>query len=179
MSTSSALVLILPEAEAVVGPYRARHDPAAAAGAPAHVTLLFPFMPPHRLDAETLERLTHLFAAQAPFDIALARLARFPGVLYLAPEPAERLRTLTGAIWHAFPRYPPYRARHRDVVPHLCIGQSDSEAGLDRLEEEARARIGPHLPIRARARAVSLLTDRDGRWAERARFALSGQCGRS
>lgn len=174
MSTSSALVLLLPEAEATVGAFRARRDPAARTGAPAHVTLLYPFLPASRLDAPTRARLEHLFAEQAPFAVTLTDFGRFPGVLYLVPEPADRLRSLTGAVWHAFPRYPPYGARHDKIVPHLCLAQSDAEGALDRIEEEARREIAPRLPIRAQARAVSLVSESEGHWREHARFPLTG-----
>lgn len=39
----SALVVLVPEAEALVKSFRDRHDPSAAAGVPAHITLLYPF----------------------------------------------------------------------------------------------------------------------------------------
>ena len=38
----SAVVIPVPEAEPLVGELRLEHDPAAAAGVPAHVTLLSP-----------------------------------------------------------------------------------------------------------------------------------------
>ena len=48
-TTDSAVVIPVPEAEAVVGPHRARLDPFAAWGVPAHVTVLAPFVPPHAI----------------------------------------------------------------------------------------------------------------------------------
>ena len=58
----------MPEAESVISEVRARHDPSAQLGVPAHVILLFPFMPPERYRQPS-----------APF-IALARgiAAAFP-----------------------------------------------------------------------------------------------------
>ena len=38
------------ETEQAVGPFRARYDRAAAWGVPAHVTVLYPFLPPSRID---------------------------------------------------------------------------------------------------------------------------------
>jgi hypothetical protein len=46
----SALVVLVLEAEASVKPFRDRHDPSAAAGMPAHITLLYPFKPPDETD---------------------------------------------------------------------------------------------------------------------------------
>jgi hypothetical protein len=42
-SDESALVVLVPEAEAATKPFRDQYDPAAAAGVPAHITLLYPF----------------------------------------------------------------------------------------------------------------------------------------
>jgi hypothetical protein len=41
----SALLLPVPAAEAAVGPYRALLDPSARDGVPAHITVLYPFLP--------------------------------------------------------------------------------------------------------------------------------------
>jgi hypothetical protein len=51
--TESALVVVVPEAEAAVNAHRRRLDPAAAWGVPAHVTVLYPFAPPHTLTEST------------------------------------------------------------------------------------------------------------------------------
>ena len=47
----TAVVVPIPEAEGVVGPYRARLDHAAELGVPAHVTVIAPFAPPDLIDA--------------------------------------------------------------------------------------------------------------------------------
>jgi hypothetical protein len=38
----SAIVVVVEEAEPVVGAHRLRHDPVASLGVPAHVTILYP-----------------------------------------------------------------------------------------------------------------------------------------
>jgi hypothetical protein len=40
---TTALVILVPEAEALVKAFRERYDPSAAEGMPAHVTVLYPF----------------------------------------------------------------------------------------------------------------------------------------
>jgi hypothetical protein len=55
--TYSAVLVPVPEAERVVSRYRARLDGAAALGVPAHVTVLYPFVPPAAITAATLEEL--------------------------------------------------------------------------------------------------------------------------
>lgn len=39
----SALVMLVPQSEALVRSFRDRYDPSAAEGIPAHITLLYPF----------------------------------------------------------------------------------------------------------------------------------------
>lgn len=171
-AAETALIVAVPEAEASVGPFRDRHDPSAAAGCPAHVTLLYPFRPPEEIDAQLLGALRACFAAFAPFAFSLAGTRRFPGVLYLAPEPAAPFRRMTLAVWALSPGTPPYGGRHADIVPHLCIAQLAEEASLDRVADAyARASRGM-VPIRATATEAALIDNRSGRWRVRARFGL-------
>lgn len=169
----SALVVLVPEADALVGAFRARHDPSAAAGMPAHVTLLYPFAPPEAIDAGMRDQLRGLFAPIASFAFALPAARRLgDSVLHLAPEPAEPFRQLTLAIWHRFPKAPPYGARHGDIVPHLTVAQIGDATTLDRVATEFDAAAAGRLPIAARARDVALMSNRSGRWQVDTLFAL-------
>ena len=53
-ATESAVLALIPAAESVVGPYRMRLDPTARAGVPAHVTVLYPFVPPSSITDDTV-----------------------------------------------------------------------------------------------------------------------------
>ena len=98
-SNESALVVLVPEAEAVVKPFRDQYDPSAAAGMPAHITLLYPFKTPDEIDQMTLDGLRDCFARFEPIPFSLGTIQRFPNeVLYLAPEPNESFRQLTGFV---------------------------------------------------------------------------------
>ncbi len=173
--TESALVVLVPEADPLVGPFRSFFDPSASLGVPAHVTLLYPFVEPAKIDAKTTDTLAGCFARFAPFDFALTELRRFaPETLYLAPEPAEPLRELTKAIWKLFPDHPPYGGKWPEIVPHLTLGQFASEEELDAHAETLAAEYAASLPLKARAADVALLDNTDGRWKTRQRFALGG-----
>lgn len=165
---TSAVVVAVPEAERVVGELRRRHTYDAPLGMPAHVTLLFPFVPAARV-AEAEERLAALLREHAPFEASFARTARFPEVLYLEPAPAERFSALTGAIAAAWPEHPPYEGVHEVVIPHLTVAESDDGALLD----ELAAQVEPRLPLRTRVEAAALFVeDAEGRWHERRRLPL-------
>jgi 2'-5' RNA ligase len=159
----TALVVVAPEAESLVGDLRERYDhPAGGLGVPAHITLLFPF-------GDDPEGLEELFAAAAAFDFELARTERFveQPILYLAPDPAEPFVRLIEALIARYPEFPPFRGEYTAIVPHLTIGYD--------VPEDVEERLKPSLPIRARAETVTWLAEQpDGRWRERRRFALGG-----
>jgi hypothetical protein len=71
----SALVVLVPEAEPLVKPFRDRYDPSAAAGVPAHITLLYPFKPPDEIDSTVLENLRRLFCGFSSFRFSRANSA--------------------------------------------------------------------------------------------------------
>src|SRR5918992_5049479 len=85
---------------------RDRMDPSAAQGVPAHVTLIYPFMPPERLKEDVRRRIEQIIASEAAFPFRLTSVRRWPNVVYLEPEPAEPFRRLTKALAEAFPEYP-------------------------------------------------------------------------
>jgi 2'-5' RNA ligase len=170
----SALVVLAPEAEPLVNAYRAAHDPAAALGVPAHVTVLYPFHPP-ALAPAAVARLAAVFAEFAPFAYTLAELRRFPGVLYLAPEPAEPFRALTQRVAAAFPEYPPYGGRYSEIIPHLSLAQLEDAARLDAVAAHFHAACSARLPLHLQAQAVALLDNNQGLWQVACNFPLGAR----
>jgi 2'-5' RNA ligase len=169
----SALVVLVPEAEASVKPFRDRYDPSAAAGMPAHITLLYPFKPPDEVDEAVLDSLRHCFTRFAPIHFSLSSIRRFSvEVLYLAPEPDEPFRQLTLAIWDRYPETPPYGGKWPNIVPHLSVAWLADEQQLDGITNDFVEASQEQLPIRATASEVALMDNRSGRWQVRAMFSL-------
>ncbi len=158
----SALIVPVPEAEELVGGWREQYDGSAQTGVPAHLTLLYPFLPPEEIGPADLDRLAALFSSVPPARFVLTAVRRFPrGVLYLAPEPDEFLRLLTARIWALYPHRPPYGGAFAHIVPHLTVAQHDDHGVLDRVE----ATVAPGLPIAAAAaEAWLMLQGVDDRW---------------
>lgn len=152
--TLSAVVVPVPEAEPRVGALRAALDPSAALGVPAHVTIMFPFVPPADIDDGVLAALREVFAAAPAFDVEFAALGWFEDAVWWAPEPAEPFVALTRAVSARF-GVKPYEGAHGDgVVPHLTIGHG---APIERLRAaEAEVSAGP--PVRAAVRSAVLMT---------------------
>jgi len=133
---------------------------------PPHVTVLFPFIGARRVDDAVLGALADVLGVFERFEFALTEVCRFPGVLYLAPEPAERFRSLTSACVQRWPQCPPYAGAHEKLVPHLTLAEGPEPPGLAR-------RAAGLLPIHAVAEEVWLMTrGRTGRWDRRAVIEL-------
>ncbi len=134
----------MPAAEAAVAHWRRRHDRAARAGVPAHVTVCFPFLPPHEVDDATEDALAALVTATPAFSLALTRVDGFgDAVLWLAPEPDEPLRALTRAVCATFGLLP-YGGAHGgvdDAVPHLTVAEDPPDPAA------VRADVAPRLPL--------------------------------
>jgi 2'-5' RNA ligase len=167
----SGIGIHVPVAEPLVGAFRERYDPASSYGVPAHITLLYPFVPPEEFDDALLGELRELLAAVPAFDFALARCARFPGTLYLAPEPAGPFLELTRKLVERWPDYPPYGGAIEEPVPHLTVAHSEKEPVLAAIASVLRQT----LPVPARASEVVLMegiNEPDG-WTTRANFPLA------
>jgi 2'-5' RNA ligase len=153
----TALLILAPAAEPAVGEHRARLDPAARDGVPAHLTVLYPFLPPALVDGAALTSLRRLFADFPAFIFTLDQVGWFGDtVAWLGPRDDRPFRALTARAFAAFPSWPPYGGEHADPVPHLTIGSVSEQADLPDLRAAARA-VTPHLPVEATAIEVTLM----------------------
>jgi hypothetical protein len=154
-----ALVVPFPGLPDVVTEWLERTVPAKPShGMPPHVTVLYPAPGDVVGIAETLWD----FSA---FDVDFGRLDRFPGVLWLAPDPAAPFREMTNAVVGRYPDYPPYGGTFAHVIPHLTVAQAE-------LNDAATA-VAEWLPLRTRAESVVLLERvQSEHWREVATFDL-------
>jgi hypothetical protein len=171
--SESALIIAVPEAEPLVMEWRERFDWSAAQGVPAHITILYPFLPPEQITPEVLADLREFFAQFPAFEFTLPETRRFPSVLYLAPSPAEPFKVLTQAVVDRYPEYPPYGGEYTDVTPHLTIADRLTAEQLDNFEREFLKEHGAQLPVKSRAHEVLLIENSSGRWEVREAFELS------
>jgi 2'-5' RNA ligase len=166
----TALLVPVAAAEPLVRKHRLALDPVAPLGVPAHITVLYPFVPPDEVDQSVCDAITDVLAGFSAFDFALTSVETFPdGVLFLAPEPAEPFAAITGALAGRWPEHPPYGGVFTSVVPHLSVAMADG-ASATALEAE----LNGGLPVHAHADAVWLMEGQpEDRWAIRAVFPLS------
>ncbi|MGW3603288.1 2'-5' RNA ligase family protein [Micromonospora sp. NPDC005161] len=157
--TQTALIVPIPEAEEAVGRFRESLDPAASWGVPAHVTVLYPFLPPQQINDQALTALRKTIAGIPRFDVALTHIGWFGDtVVWLAPQPDHPFRNLTAAVWQRFPETTPYAGAHTEVVPHLTIGQDGPKPTLSHAAETVSAQ----LPINAAVDMVRLIAGTPG-----------------
>ncbi|WP_435602225.1 2'-5' RNA ligase family protein [Streptomyces sp. bgisy130] len=164
----SGLIVRVPDAELVVRAWRERFDPSARAGVPAHITVLFPFLGESRIDERVCSALTDVLGRHHAFDLRFERCGRFPGVLYLAPEPDAELRRLTEVIADQWPEAPPYGGQFTEIVPHLTVADGQDDAVLDEIEADLLSK----LPFTSSVSSVDLMVHDGVKWQEGASFAL-------
>lgn len=165
-------MLPIPEAEDLVGPFRVQWDPSAALGVPAHITLLYPFLPPAEIDAQEIERLEELFAQVPGFPLQFNESRRWPDVLYLHPSPPELVRALMERLFAAYPQLPPYGGQVAEPTPHLTIAQAPDASVLEDISQQFERAARGRLPIRAEVREASLMQLRNGHWETTDHFPL-------
>jgi 2'-5' RNA ligase len=166
----SALLIPVPEAEALVGAWRALHDPSARRGVPAHVTLVVPWVAPEQIKQEHLDELSELLTEQKPFEYSLEEVSWFgERVLWLGPSPADPFKRLTALLANHFDT-PPWQGEFADVVPHLTVGLAGHAVGCTL--SEAAADLKPRLPVKCRATEVCVMSGDGISWELVHRIAL-------
>ena len=142
-----------------------------AAGVPAHLTLLYPFVAPEHLEPNVRSTLARVAQRQLPFAYTLQGSARWPETVYVRVDPEAPFRSLQGALQEAFPEYPVYEGRVTDFVPHVTVAEG---ACVERTDLD-RSPAWSSLPSGRIARAIEVIAmGEDGRWRMVWRSALGG-----
>ena len=165
----SAVVVPVPDTELVVARWRERFDHSAEEGMPAHITALFPFLPPRSLTDDVLAKLREICATVPVLDVEFATTSRFPDHIYLEPTPAGELIALTEALAASWPETPPYGGAFPDIVPHLTVATGIHEQQLSEIEADVLSR----LPIKTHLNEACLYIFAAGRWRAEARFPFT------
>jgi hypothetical protein len=103
----------------------------------------------------------------------LASIGCFPGIVFLAPDPADRFVAVTNALADLFPEHPPYLGAHSSVVPHLTVAhvtQSQQTAVVSELSAGL-----PMEGISSVCCTVSLIENSSGRWELMDAFTLGDE----
>jgi 2'-5' RNA ligase len=168
----SCLIIVVPESEPLVNTLRLQYDESARIGVPAHITVLFPFMDPHRVDSRVLDACASIIAAHRAFGFQLQAVGRFPGTVYLEPSPAAPFVELTMHMARAFPEFPPYHREFSTIIPHLTVAHG-SAAEIDAVDRTLTARLKAQGPVASVCSAVTLMENSSTRWRPMRSFPLA------
>src|SRR5262249_48868093 len=113
-------------------------SPPAAGGCPAHVTLLYPFVVPPLVDAETADGLGRVIGAHRSFRFELASVKAWPDTVYLAPEPREPFDALYRSLQAALAGWPIYGGAF-SCEPHVSVAQVPNRLDLSAAASELEA----------------------------------------
>lgn len=162
----------MPEAEPYVAHLRDQFDPVAKLGMPAHITLLYPFMSPELINVAVVEQARKIMSSASAFAFRLAKVCRFPDVLYLAPDPSRPFIDLTERLARQFPEFPPYGGKYKGVAPHLTVGHG-SEVQQSRTQAELQVAVSACGGIACSAQKVTLMGNASGCWQQIHVFPLA------
>lgn len=169
MPKESAIILPVGEAEPIVSSLRRQYDKSASMGVPAHITLLYPFRPPHLAETD-VENLADFFSAIPVFEFSLNEVRRFPRTAYLHPDVPERFADIIRKLVQKWPECPPYHGAFRDIIPHLTVAH-DTDAEVLKVVQKC---LLQHLPIACIAKEAWLLFSNDsGFWTRRGCFPFA------
>lgn len=163
----TALVVLVPEADPIVAALRREFDPSAQEHMPAHMTVLYPFMPHSVIDSPVVKMLETFFAAQQSAPLGFHSVNSWPGTIWLDPQ-SEASVALLDETRRRWPEYLPYGRSDIEPIPHLTIGDGISDDDATRI----RSAVEPDLPIQSRLDAVDLMVFDGERWASKHRFPL-------
>jgi 2'-5' RNA ligase len=158
----TAIIVPIPAAEPLLDPS------GRLPGLPAHVTVLWPFLDPDDLTGAVRARLLALFAQVHPFNVTLDRPGRFPGVLFVDPEPADAFRDLTVEVARRWPEAPPFKGLYSDITPHVTVARGDG-AFLDMVQAGL---VPVHTQV---SEAAVYVHDADGHWERLMRLPFAGR----
>lgn len=170
--SETALIVEVPEADAVVGALRRRYDPGAALGVPAHVTVLSPFLSVERITPNIVVSVEKALRVVTPFSYALEPAEPWPTVAFLRATPSDPFNAMTRAVARAFPAYPPYSGAHADLVPHLTFANGTTSE-LHDANAELRSIFERLGPLQSRCSAVTWIENSSGRWKQYRTISLS------
>lgn len=165
-STETALILPV-HLPGALDELRRRASPDASSGLPAHVTLLYPFMPPESTNRPLRALIAEVLESHSSFSYTLTGPVRWPETLCALADPERPFHSLQGDLAMAFPTFPIYGGAF-PFVPHVTIADGES-AGDPAI---ATDRAWASLPALFSAGRIELIVRDASRWRLKWRFLL-------
>jgi 2'-5' RNA ligase len=128
MSLETALLIVPPrDVQVFCFPIREQFDNEAfSKNVPAHLTLLYPFVPPEAVE-EAIEILNKVCKTHPAFELTLDQYGSFEDAIFLEPSDPEPVLKLYHLLVAAFPEYPAYGGEHGPGLhPHLTLARFEN-----------------------------------------------------
>ena len=119
----TSLIACFPDADLLVGPWRARFDPSAAHGIGAHITVASPFLTENCVKAGVLARVAAI-ASRHSVVVSFASIDLLPGAIALHPSSDDSLAALTADILGAWPQIASRLRTGHSRAYHLTVACS-------------------------------------------------------
>ena len=148
--SQSILAVSIPEADDILSYVRRAHDgEVPPVGVTAHITLLYPWMPPDQIDQEAVDELASLCAGFPSLDYSL-RIGPFDGgALLLAPEDSSPFVRMTEAMLGRWSECPHHSGEHGRTEPHVSLAYGDEQQIL-----RLAAQIRDQVPVSGRCASI-------------------------
>lgn len=166
----TGIVVPVPEGQPLLDGVAARFPDAVRPGVPAHLSLLYPFVPAAELDQHVVSTLTSIFAQHVPLSVKFEGIVCTGGFVALRPEPGDGVEALASAVRRRWPDLVPYDGRY-DAEPHLTVAMQTTEERAGLIEREL---LPDWVPLSAELREAWLV-EHDGQWQLRSRFPLGAR----
>lgn len=192
--TRTALLLPVAAADPLLRRVADRFPGTVRPGLPAHLTVLYPFVPAESLAAATMRACTEIAERTSPIDVRFTRCRERGQMAYLEPDPVAPVDALLRAVRARWPGLTPYDGRFPDAPAHVTLalaGRSSDHAvhegarepaSGERVSERVRAvarLVDPLLPIRTTLDELMLVAVGAGGWEVLGRWPLAADSGRT
>ena len=138
-------------------PWRATRDASdqmAVRGVPAHVTILFPFVPAASLGREERAALIDISARRSAFVVRFDAVEQRDAMVWLVPSDQAPFLELTAAVGRRWPEHRPYGGIHDVLIAHLTLVENDDRTVREEAVSLARE-IGPFEAVAGELRVIT------------------------
>lgn len=168
---TTAVLALLPDAEPLLELAALVDTQVVRPGAPAHATLLYPWLPAEKIGPRELERLRAVLVRATP-DVGRIplRLTEVEGDGAFVGVPVPELSALATAVRAAFPEQVPYGGRFgQDPPVHVTV----SLDAADHIAADIARHVTGRLPITTEVSAVHVVALSPDGWQVLAELPLA------
>jgi 2'-5' RNA ligase len=131
---TALLVIPPPKVQSFAFSIRERYDTEWFNRVPAHITLLYPFVPSDQVET-TAALLKTICVDLSPFELTLDKYGKFKDALFLEPSNPDPILELHQHLTKAFPDYPIYEGEHGDDLhPHMTLARFENPEEAEKIE---------------------------------------------